>query len=45
MLESGPTRKKADNLDFFLFSPPTCPEIVPQTYAFGGKKHVKNTKI
>ena len=45
MLESGPTRKKTDNLDFFLFSPPTCPEIAPQTRAFAGKKHVKNTKI
>ena len=31
MLESGPIREKARNLDFFLFSPPTCSEIAPQT--------------
>ena len=45
MLESGPTRKKPRHFRFFLFSPPTCPDIAPQTCAFAGRKHVKNTKI
>ena len=38
MLESGPTRKKIWQFRFFLFSPPTCPEIAPQTCAFASKK-------
>ena len=44
VLKSGPTRKKTDNSAFFLFSPPTCPKIAPQTCGFAGKKHVENTK-
>ncbi len=44
--ESGPTKKQQLTFQlFFLFSPPTCPEIAPQTCAFAGKKHVENTQI
>ncbi len=34
-----------DESSDMLESGPMCPEIAPQTRAFAGKKHVKNTKI